>query len=473
VYLAAVMAAHAQRGLPAFAIYGRDVQDLDDEPIPEDVRAKILLFADAALAAGTMRGKSYLSIGGVSMGIAGSFLDPLVYQKTFGMRAEWVDQVEIERRIAREIYDPEEYTRALAWVREHCKEGMDENPPETAHTREQKDAEWERVVKTTLICRDLLVGNPKLASRVWGEEALGHNALIGGIQGQRQWTDHFPNHDFTEAMLCSSFDWNGIREPFVFATENDNLNAMSMLMGHLLSRRAAVFADVRTYWSPEAIRRVTGWKPKGAAEGGMIHMINSGAASLDGCGMSQGPRGEGTMKPWWDMTTLDVDACLRATEWCPADLGYFRGGGFSSRYVTTAEMPMTMIRLNVVEGVGPVLQIAEGQSASVPAKVTEILHKRTNYTWPTTWFVPRTGGSKAFRDVYSVMSAWGANHCALAYGHIGDKLLTLCSMLRIPVALHNVPAERVFRPHAWTAFGTSEPESADYRACAAYGPLYR
>lgn len=472
VYLAAVMAAHTQRGLPAFAIYGRDVQDLDDESIPDDVRDKILLFADAAIAAGTLRGKSYASIGSVSMGIAGSFLDPSVFQKTFGMRAEWIDQVEIERRIARGIFDPEEYERALTWVRTHCREGFDENPPEVAHDRAQKDAEWERVVKTTLICRDILIGNPRLAAMGWGEEALGRNALLGGIQGQRQWTDHFPNHDFTEAMLCSSFDWNGIREPFVFATENDSLNAMSMLLGHLLSRCAAVFADVRTYWSPEAIRRVTGWKPKGLAEGGMIHMINSGAASLDGSGMSQGPRGAGVMKPWWDMTTEDVDACLRATEWCPADLGYFRGGGFSSRYVTSAEMPMTMIRLNLVDGLGPVMQIAEGHSAAIPDKVTQILHRRTNYTWPTTWFVPRTGGQKAFRDVYSVMSVWGANHCALAYGHIGDRLLTLCSMLRIPVSLHNVSPERVFRPHAWAGFGTSDTEGADYRACAAYGPLY-
>ncbi len=472
VYLAAVMAAHAQRGLPAFAIYGHDVQDLADESIPDDVRAKILLFAGAALAAGTMRGKSYLSIGGVSMGIAGSFLDPDLYQKTFGMRSEWVDQVEIERRVARGIYDPEEYTRAIAWVREHCREGVDENPPELAHTREQKDAEWERVVKTTLICRDLMIGNPRLAQLGWGEEALGRNAIAAGIQGQRQWTDHFPNHDFTEAILSSSFDWNGIRQPFMFATENDNLNALSMLMGHLLSDRAAIFADVRTYWSPASIQRATGWKPKGDAAGGMIHLINSGAASLDGCGMSQSPRGENSMKPWWEMTDLDVDACLRATEWCPADLGYFRGGGFSSRYVTAAAMPMTMIRLNLVAGVGPVLQVAEGQSTVIPAKVHEILHRRTNYTWPTTWFVPRTGGSAAFRDVYSVMSAWGANHCALAYGHIGDRLLTLCAMLRIPVAMHNVPDERVFRPHAWNAFGTAHSESADYRACAAYGPLF-
>lgn len=473
VYLAAVMSAHAQRKLPAFAIYGRDVQDATDTSIPDDVREKILLWAKAALAAGTLRGKSYVNIGGPCMGIAGSVVDPQMFQEYFGLRTEWLDQVEIERRIARDIYDHDEFKKARAWREQYCKEGWDKNEGSPfAHTREEKDAEWDRVLKQTLIIRDILVGNPKLAEMGYGEEALGRNALAGGIQGQRQWTDHFPNHDFSEAILNSSFDWNGIREPFVLATENDTLNAMAMLFGHLVSNTASVFADVRTYWSPEAIARVTGWTPQGTAADGVIHLINSGAAALDGCGLMKDSDKNAVMKPYWEISDEDVDACLEATKWCPADTGYFRGGGFSSAFETQAEMPVTVVRMNKIEGLGPVLQIAEGYTTVLPDHVSQTLQKRTDPTWPTTWFVPRTTGKGAFKDVYSVMANWGANHGSFNYGHIGSQLITLCSMLRVPVAMHNVPEDRIFRPHAWSAFGTSDSESTDYRACQTYGPLY-
>lgn len=473
VYLAAVMAAHAQRKLPAFAIYGRDVQDAADTSIPDDVRDKILLWAKAALAAGTMRGKSYVNIGGPCMGIAGSVIDPQMFQDYFGLRTEWLDQVEIERRIARGIYDPAEFEKAKAWRETYCKEGWDKNEGgEFAHSRADKDAEWDRVIKQTLIIRDIMVGNPKLAELGFGEEAMGRNAIVGGVQGQRQWTDHFPNHDFSEALLNSSFDWNGIREPMILATENDALNGMAMLLGHLLTDSASVFADVRTYWSPDAIERVTGWKPEGMAEGGIIHLINSGAAALDGCGAMRDKEGNALMKPFWEITDADADACLTATQWCPADNGYFRGGGFSSAFETQTEMPVTMVRMNKIEGIGPVVQIAEGYTAVLPDEVSQILQKRTDPTWPTTWFVPRITGEGAFKDVYSVMANWGANHGSFNYGHIGARLVTLCSMLRIPVAMHNVPAGQIFRPHAWSAFGTVEAESADYRACQTYGPLF-
>ncbi|MDD2579306.1 MAG: L-fucose isomerase [Eubacteriales bacterium] len=473
VYLAAVMSAHAQRKLPAFAIYGRDVQDLDDTTMPDDVREKILLWAKAALAAGTMRGRSYVNIGGPCMGIAGSYVDAQMFQEYFGLRTEWLDQIEIERRVAHGIYDKAEYEKALAWRETYCPEGMDPNEGTPfQHSRADKDAEWERVVKQTLIIRDIMIGNPKLAEMGYEEEAAGRNAIAAGVQGQRQWTDHFPNHDFSEAILNSSFDWNGIREPFVLATENDTLNGMAMLLGHLVSDSASVFADVRTYWSPDAIRRVTGWQPEGLAEGGMIHLINSGAAALDGCGKMRDEQDNAVMKPFWEMTAADADVCLDATVWCPANAGYFRGGGFSSAFETQNEMPITMVRLNLIEGIGPVLQIAEGHTAVLPDEVSQTLQKRTDPTWPTTWFVPRTTGEGAFKDVYSVMANWGANHGSFNYGHIGHQLLTLCSMLRIPVSMHNVPDDRIYRPHAWAAFGTQDAESADYRACAAYGPIY-
>jgi L-fucose isomerase len=473
VYLAAVMAAHAQKGLPAFSIYGRDVQDSDDTSIPADVSEKILRFARAAIAAGTMKGKSYVGIGSVSMGISGSFLDPAFFQKYLGIRAEWVDMSEITRRVERGIYDPQEFEKALRWTKANCREGKDINDADKQHTRAQKDAEWEYVVKMTLICRDIMVGNPRLAELGFGEEALGRNGLLGGFQGQRMWTDHSPNGDFTEAVLNSSFDWNGIREAYVFATENDSMNGVAMLFGHLLNQSASVFADVRTYWSPDAIERVTGWKPDGLADGGLIHLINSGSASLDGSGAMMNAAGDPVMKPFWEISPVEAKACLDATEWCPADLGYFRGGGYSSLFLTKGRMPVTMIRMNLVDGLGPMLQIAEGWTVEIPKHVHDALDARTSPTWPTTWFAPRLTGEGAFTDAYSVMANWGANHGAFSYGHIGADLVTLASMLRIPVALHNLDEKSLFRPHAWAAFGTRDVEGADYRACAAYGPLYR
>jgi L-fucose isomerase len=468
VYLAAVLAGHNQKGLPAFGIYGRDVQDAADTSIPEDVAAKILRFVRSGLAVATMRGKSYLSMGSVSMGIAGSIVNEDLFQRYLGMRNEYVDMSEFLRRVEEGIFDPEEFKKALGWVKRYCREGHDDNPPEKRRTVEVKAREWEFVVKMTLIARDLMVGNPRLAALGFGEEALGHNAIAGGFQGQRQWTDHFPNGDFTEAILNSSFDWGGIREPYIVATENDSLNGVAMLFGYLLTGTAQVFADVRTFWSAEAIHRVTGVAPGGLAESGIIHLINSGSAALDGSGR-QGRNGKPAIKPFWEVSTAEAKACLEATEWCPADYGYFRGGGFSSNFLSLGGMPVTMSRVNLVRGLGPVLQIAEGHTAELPGKVHEALDKRTNPTWPTTWFVPRLTGSGSFKDVYSVMAAWGANHGSVSYGHIVADLITLASMLRIPVCMHNV--EELYRPSAWGAFGM-DPEGADYRACAAFGPLY-
>jgi len=471
VYLAAVLAGHNQKGLPAFSIYGRDVQDAGDTSVPADVQDRLLQFARAGLAVATMRGKSYLSMGGVSMGIAGSIVDHALFESYLGMRVETVDMTEFVRRIDKEVYDTQEYAHALAWVREKCNEGRDHNPPQVQRSRAQKDRDWEFVVKMAIIARDLMVGNPQLAELGYGEEALGHNAIAAGFQGQRQWTDHFPNGDFLEAILNSSFDWNGIREPFVVATENDCLNGIVMLFGHLLARTAQVFADVRTYWSPAAVKRVTGHELTGRAAGGIIHLINSGAATLDATGEIT-IAGQSAMKPFWDITAEDVEKCLRVTSWYPASVEYFRGGGFSSGFLTRGEMPVTMSRLNLVKGLGPALQIAEGYTVDLPQDVYHTLNERTDPTWPTHWFVPSLMGSGPFRDVYSVMYHWGANHGALSYGHIGADLITLASMLRIPVYMHNVPEEKVFRPSAWTAFGAMEPQGADFRACANFGPLY-
>lgn len=471
VYLAAALAGHDQVGEPAFGIYGRDVQDSGDTNIPNDVQEKILKFIKSGIAVATMKGKSYLSIGSVSMGIAGSVVDPNFFADYLGIRNEYVDMVEIRRRLDENIYDEEEYKKAIEWTKINCKEGMDVN--EVSHTRSEKDEEWETVVKMTLIMRDLMVGNPKLAENGFEEEAEGHNAIAGGFQGQRHWTDHMPNGDFSEAILNSSFDWNGIRESFVLATENDSLNAVVMLFGHLLTGTSQIFSDVRTYWSPEAVKRVTGKELQGLAkEGGMIHLINSGSTTLDATG-DQKRDGKRVMKPYWEIDEAEVKGALDNTKWCPADLGYFRGGGYSSQFLTKGEnMPVTMSRINMIKGVGPVLQIAEGWAVDVEKDIHETLNDRTNPTWPTTWFVPKVTGKDAFTDVYSVMNNWGANHGAISYGHIGDDLITLASMLRIPVAMHNVEDERVFRPKVWGAFGSKDLEGADFRACDNFGPLY-
>lgn len=474
VYLAAVLAGHAQKGLPAFGIYGRDVQDLDDNSIPADAAEKILRFARAAVAVATMRGRSYLSMGSVSMGIAGSIVSPDFFQDYLGMRNESVDLTEIVRRMEEGIYDKEEYARALAWTEAKCKprEGDDfKNRPEKRKSREAKDRDWEFVVKMTIIMRDLMRGNPRLAEMGFKEESLGHDALAAGFQGQRQWTDFYPNGDYSEALLNTSFDWDGIREAYVVATENDSLNGVAMLMGHLLTCRAQIFSDVRTHWSPEAVRRVTGQELTGLASGGIIHLINSGATTLDGTGRCSDADGNPVMKRPWEMTAEDVEACLEATTWYPADRDYFRGGGFSSNFLTCGGMPVTMSRLNLVKGLGPALQIAEGWTVDIAPEVHSKLNMRTDPTWPTTWFVPRLCDKPAFRDVYSVMNNWGANHGAICYGHIGQDLVTLASMLRIPVCMHNVDEDKIFRPAAWNAFGMDK-EGADYRACANYGPLY-
>lgn len=471
VYLAAVLAAHNQKGLPAFGIYGHDVQDSGDSSIPQDVQEKLLRFARAGLAVALMRGKSYLSLGGVSMGIAGSIVNQDFFESYLGMRVEVADMSEFTRRIDEIIYDPEEYQRALAWTKANCKEGPDLNLPAKQRTREQKDSDWEMVVKMTLIARDMMIGNPRLGELGFGEEALGHNAIAGGFQGQRQWTDHFPNGDFMEAILNSSFDWNGIRQPFVFATENDSMNGATMLFGNLLTNTAQIFADVRTYWSPEAVKRVTGYTLMGEAEGGFIHLINSGAAALDATGW-QMRDGKPVMKPFWEINQTEVDDCLKATTWYPASTGYFRGGGFSSNFLTRGGMPVTMSRLSIVKGLGPVLQIAEGSIVDLPEEVAKKLDDRTDPTWPTHWFVPRVDGKGPFRDVYSVMNNWSANHGAISYGHIGADIISLASLLRIPVTMHNVPEEKVYRPSAWNMFGAQDPMGADYRACANFGPLY-
>jgi L-fucose isomerase len=471
VYLAAVLAGHNQKGLPAFGIYGRDVQDAADETIPGDVQVKLLRFARAALAVATMRGTSYLSMGGTSMGIAGSIVDPSFFEEYLGMRTEAIDMAEFVRRIEEQIFDPEEFNRALSWTKKYCREGREYNPEEKRRTRRQKDEDWRTVVRMTLIARDLMIGNPRLGELGFGEEALGHNALLAGFQGQRQWTDHFPNGDFLEAILNSSFDWNGLREAYVVATENDSLNGVAMLFGHLLTKTAQVFADVRTYWSPEAVKRVTGHSLAGRAESGLIHLINSGSASLDATGkMFQA--GQPALKPFWEIAAEEAAACLEATNWYPASTGYFRGGGFSSGFVTRGEMPVTMSRINLIKGLGPVLQLAEGFTVDLPDAVHETLNERTDPTWPTHWFAPNLTGSGVFADVYSVMNAWGANHGAVSYGHIGADLISLASLLRIPVCMHNVPPKDIFRSSAWNAFGTSDLEGADFRACSTFGPLY-
>ncbi len=468
VYLAAALAGHTMKGLPAFGIYGHDVQDAGDTSIPEDVREKILRFVKAGLSVAFMKGKSYLSMGSVSMGIAGSIVREDFFQEYLGMRNEYIDMSEFNRRLSEEIFDKKEYAKAFEWTKKNCREGADLNS--TPKTRKQLDKEWETVVKMAIIARDLMVGNPRLAELGFGEEALGHNAILAGFQGQRQWTDHMPNGDFFEALLNSSFDWNGIRPPYLVATENDSMNGVPMLLGYLLTNTAQMFSDIRTYWSPEAMQRVTKVKPKGLAENGVIHLINSGASALDFSGRQQ-IKGESVIKPFWEITAKDAEACLEATQWRPANTGYFRGGGFSSQFDTKGVMPITISRTNLVKGLGPVLQIAEGWTVDLPDKVHKNLSDRTDPTWPTTWFTPRLTGNGPFKDVYSVMANWGANHSSASYGHIGADLITLASILRIPVCMHNVEDEKVFRPSSWSAFGMDK-EGSDYRACKAYGPLY-
>ncbi len=473
VYLAAALAVHNQKGLPTFGIYGRDVQDVDSEEIPEDVKEKLLRFAKAGLAVATMRGKAYLSIGSVSMGIGGSIPNPDFFQDYLGMRNEYVDASEIERRIKLGIYDHEEFDKAMAWTEKYCKtnEGKDHNPKHLIYSREEKDAVWEYVVKMTMIFRDLMIGNPKLAEMGFKEESNGHYALVGGFQGQRQWTDFKPDGDFSETILNSSFDWNGIREAFTFATENDTLNGVSMLFNKLLSNRAQIFADVRTYWSPAAYERVTGQKLEGDAANGFIHLINSGSCTLDGSGR-QTENGKPAMKPFWEIQEKEAEACLQATTWYPSNRDYMRGGGFSAQFQTKGGMPLTMCRLNLIKGQGPVLQIAEGWSVELNDKSFAAINERTDAIWPSTFFAPRLTGKGYFKDVYSVMNNWGANHGAISYGHIGADLITLASMLRIPVCMHNIPEEQIFRPSTWTAFG-KDMEGSDFRACKNFGPLYK
>ncbi|MBS4207986.1 L-fucose isomerase [Bacillus sp. FJAT-50079] len=472
VYLAAVLAGHNQKGLPAFGIYGEDVQDAGDENIPDDVRKKLISFAKAGLAVAMMKGKSYLSMGSVSMGIAGSMVQEDFFQEYFGMRNEYIDMSEFVRRFDLELYDKEEYGKALAWVKENLREGEDLNKEEFKRSDQQKAQDWETSVKMALITRDLMVGNEKLAEMGYEEEAMGRNALISGFQGQRQWTDHFPNGDFMETILNSSFDWNGKRAPYLVATENDSLNGVTMAMGHLITNTAQVFADVRTYWSPDAVKRVTGKELTGRAKDGFIHLLNSGSAALDGAGQ-QKKDGKPAIKPYWEIADEEVKATLDATLWRPASTEYFRGGGYSTDFKTTGEMPVTIARLNLVKGLGPVLQIAEGFTVDPGDEIHDTLDLRTDPTWPTTWFVPKLTGKGAFKDVYSVMNNWGANHCVLSYGHIGADLITMASMLRIPVNMHNVEEERIFRPSAWNMFGTDDLEAADYRACTNFGPLYK
>ena len=473
VYLASVLASHAQKGLPAFGIYGHDVQEADATEIPEDVKEKLLRFGRAAVAAATMRGKYYLQIGSITMGIGGSIISPEFFEEYLGMRIESVDEVEIIRRMTEGIYDEQEFQKALAWTKEHCKEGFDKNPDFARKSDKEKEEAWEFVVKMICIIKDLFNGNPNLPKGC-EEEAVGHNAIAGGFQGQRQWTDFYPNGDFAEALMNSSFDWEGARESYILATENDTLNGAAMLFNKLLTNSAQIFADVRTYWSPEAVKKATGYDLEGkAAEGkGFLHLINSGAACLDACGEVKDAEGNSVIKPFWEMTEADQKACLDATEWCPADNGYFRGGGFSSRYLTRGEMPATMVRINLVKGVGPVLQLVEGYTVNLPDEISDKLWKRTDYTWPCTWFTPRLTGKGAFTSAYDVMNNWGANHGAISYGHIGADLITLCSILRIPVCMHNVEEDKIFRPAAWNAFGMDK-EGQDYRACQNYGPMYK
>lgn len=473
VYLASVLATHAQKGLPAFGIYGHDVVDADDSEIGDDIKEKLLRFGRAAVAAASMRGKSYLQIGSICMGIGGSIIDSDFIESYLGMRVESVDEVEIIRRMTEGIYDEAEFQKALAWAKEKCIIGFDKNPDELKMSEEKKAEQFEFVVKMAVIIKDLMNGNKNLPEGC-EEEAVGHNAIAAGFQGQRQWTDFYPNGDFAEAILNSSFDWNGAREPYVLATENDVLNGLGMLFMKLLTNKAQIFADVRTYWSGDAVKRVTGYEIEGKAKeaDGFIHLINSGAACLDANGESKDADGNNVMKAWYDVTEEDQDAMLKATTWNAADNGYFRGGGFSSRFLTQAEMPATMIRLNLVKGLGPVLQIAEGWTLNLPDEVSDKLWKRTDYTWPCTWFAPRCTGKGAFKTAYDVMNNWGANHGAISYGHVGADLITMASMLRIPVCMHNVPEEDIFRPAAWNAFGMDK-EGADYRACAAYGPLHK
>ena len=472
VYLAAVSAAHAQKGIPAYKIYGEDVQDASDDRIPLDVREKIFRFIRSGLAVSIMRGKSYLSMGGTSMGIVGSTVDPNFFESFLGMRVEFCDMSEFNRRIDADLFDSEELIRAKEYVSTHFREGKDYNAPDQQRPRAQLDQEWETSIKMCLIARDLMVGNPALKQKGWGEEAQGHHAIAAGFQGQRQWTDHMPNGDFMEAVLNSSWDWNGKRAPYILATENDALNGVTMLFGQLLTHSAQVFADLRTYWSPDAVERVSGKKLTGDAENGILHLINSGPAALDGTGEQEDPDGNPTMKPYWEISDQEVSACNQATTWHPSITEYFPGGGWSTRYKTQGGMPVTMTRLNIVKGLGPALQLAEGFTVELEGEVHDLLDQRTNPTWPTTWFAPRLTGKGAFRSVYSVMDAWGSNHCVMTPGHVGADFISLAANLRIPVYMHNLEEENIFRPSTWTAFGTSDLEAADFRACEKLGPLY-
>jgi L-fucose/D-arabinose isomerase len=270
---------------------------------------------------------------------------------------------------------------------------------------EKTDHYIEVMVKMTLIIRDLMIGNPVLKDMGYGKEAEGHNAIASGLQGQRAWTDFMVNGDFAETILNSSFDWNGIRQPFVVATENDALNGIPMLLEHLLTGQTSIFSDVRTYWSTEAVKRVTGHVLDGRAKDCIIHLINSGSTTLDGTGEMRGESGNPVMKPFWDIKDNEVKSCLKATRFCPANREYFRGGGFSTDFLTRGGTPVTMARINLVRGLGPVLQIAEGHTVDLPENVYDTLDSRTDPTWPSTWFVPILTGQGAFRYTWGATSA--------------------------------------------------------------------
>lgn len=476
VWLKAFCAAMDEKKRPIFSIYNPDLEDESGDLSPY-VAGRILRFARAAVAAAEMRGKNYLSVGGVSMGIIGSDARRNSFLQTFGMGTVSVDMVAIRGRIDQGFYDHEELESAFKFMKKNFKFSFDESQGPRPRDLDELIRE---TLRMTIIVRDLMIGNPKLASSKVGkaqgfkanvERAQGANAIMAGTQGQRQWTDLYPNFDVTESILNSSFDWNGFRAPFVVATENDSKNGIGMLAANLVSGgMSQLFADIRTNWTPESVKKATGKDISRIAPQGFIDKRNSGAGALEyaldlfglvkgGAGMSVQDVAEAVRADANIQDRLIRDACA-GTTYMTAALEYFPGDGLSSHFRTPGGIPMTAYRYNMI-GDELTCSVVEGATVELPRDVADCIGRITDRTWPETYWVPRGMSS------FEYMSRIGPNHDGNSFGLIGADLLTLNAMLRVPVDMHNVPREDIFRPTFWDRCGGD-----DFRACEKLGPVY-
>ncbi len=473
VWLKAFTAAMDEKKRPIFCVYSPDLED-ENQALSPFVAERLLRFARCAMALAEMRGKNYLGIGGVSMGIIGSDVRRNLMLDYLGMGTAAYDMVGIRGRIDKGFYDHEELERAVTFFKRHLKIQMGSGKRPLP-----KDALLRETLRMTMIVRDLMVGNERLAdssvAKAHGftanvEHAQGYNAIAAGTQGQRQWTDLYPNFDVAESVLCSSFDWNGYRGPMFVATENDSKNAIGMLVAGLITGLPQLFADIRTNWTPASIRKVTGKNVDRLCPNGIIDKRNSGAGALDYAIDLYKVAGVSKKKPVQELTAVIrndrviqkkiMDAALRATIYMGAELTYFPGDGLSSHFRTPGNLPMTAYRYNTI-GDRLTCSVVEGDTVELPATVADHISNATNRTWPESYWAPRNMSS------FEYMSRIGPNHDANSFGYIGADLITLNAMLRIPVDMHNIDKRDIFRPTLWDRCGAD-----DFRACTLLGPLY-